>query len=177
MEFEMFYWKVQRELRKNRKPIILLFGNGFESQILLQVLLKLRKSFLVVHVAHESKVTKVMKIVHKFKLKHLILRSTEYDKENKTWTIFEQKDGICADELNFGFSNKDYLIVSGFELGEPKLVKAFEQGYFDMMYCPLLRLCDEDIECLYQNMKDEEQNGKFLYSNLTSDSHHNILIV
>ena len=170
----MFTWKLQREMRHNRKPILLFFGNGYDSQLLLLALSKLRKSFTIVHVASERLNQKVKNIFNSFSdHQKIILRPHSRKKHFKT---FYNDDAFCFEDLNFGFSPHDYFIVAGFKLTEPSLVKAYHRGDFHDLYCPLLRYPDEWIETLYQDMKDTEKLGKFMHDNLTSDSHHNIQI-
>jgi len=160
-------------MRNNRKPIMLLFGNGYESQLLLAVLLKLQKKFTIVHVAEEHIPKKVRSVLSKTQQRNLIFRPWRKDKRHKT---FYASNTICLEDLNFGFSSKDYFILAGFELSEPSLVKGFMNGLFKDMYCPLLRYSEEWIQRLYQDMKDNEEVGDFLFDNLTSDSHTNITI-
>ena len=168
--FQRLCWRVKRELRNNRKPILLLFGNGYESQILLSVLNHLNKKCTIVHVAHGKLNSKTIRVFHHFRQhNHLIMRPYEASKHYKTFTV---GDAVCPDVLDFGFSHKDYLIMAGFKLSEPILTKAHERGLFKNMYCPLLRYSNDWIETLYQDMKDNETIGDFMFDNLNSDSHH-----
>jgi len=174
MEFQKFTWNLQRIMRHNRKPIILLFGNGYDSQIILMALHKLKKHFILVHVAEDKISSKILKVMSRFVGKNkVILRPHRIHNDYKT---FYNDNAFCVEDLNNGFSSKDYLIIAGFKLSEPSLIKAFYRGDFDSLLCPLLRYTDGDIEVLYQDMKDTEKFGDFLFSNLTSDSHHNIVI-
>lgn len=64
-EFEKLKWRLKRELKGNRKPILLFFGNGYESQILALALYRLRKPFIFVHVnSPQAKSPKVMGLKH-----------------------------------------------------------------------------------------------------------------
>jgi len=174
MEFEKLTWKLQREMRHNRKPIVLFFGNGYDSQLLLMALHKLRKKFKVVHVASEELSRKVQNIFSRLKHEVILLRPHRVDKGFKQ---FHNDNAFCCEDLNFGFSTKDYFLIAGFNLTEPTLMKAYQRGVFRNLYCPLLRYPDEWITTLYQDMKDTEKLGEFMHDNLTSDSHHNIKIV
>ena len=177
MEFEMFCWKVQRELRKNRKPIILLFGNGFESQILLLVLHKLKKKFLVVHAYDDKLWDKTKNVLRHFKHEYLLLKTDRVTSENKSFCLDASSKAIFFEKMKLGFPFDKYLIVTGFKDSETSLRKALLDGFFEEMYCPLLRYPDESVQMLYQNMTDTESLGKFLWKNNLSDSHHNITIV
>jgi len=171
--FQRLCWRIKREMRHNRKPVILLFGNGYESQLMLATLLKLRKKFTIIHVAEKHVTKKVRSVLLKSQQRTLILHPY---RENKGYKTFYNDGVVCLEDLNFGFSPKDYFIVSGFNLSEPSLVKSYLKGTFNGMYCPLLRYSEEWIQELYQDMKDNEEIGSFLFDNHTSDSHHNIVI-
>jgi len=172
--FQQLCWRIKRALHNNRKPILLLFGNGYESQLLLVALHKLRKKFCIVHVTTDKLSRKTRNVLTKFKhQQHLILRVEQINGGYKT---FYGGEPFSAEDLNFGFSAKDYFIIAGFKTSEPSLVKAFHNEVFDDLYCPFL-WCDDDlIEVLYQAMKDNEHIGSFMFDNLDSDSHHNIII-
>lgn len=163
---------MQRELSKNRKPIVLFFGGGYESQILLGTLLKLHKDFLIVHNIMGKTSRKVRKVLAYSGRRRLLLRNYQEDEDIKSFLA----KPFCFEENECGFSEKDYLLIAGFKLSEPYLVKAFYKGHYNSLYCPLLRMCDEDIERIYQDMKDQEEFGGFLYEHLASDSHHNITV-
>ena len=172
LEFQRFTWNLQRIMRHNRKPILLLFGNGYESQIILMALHKLGKKFTIIHCATGERLTsRTLKVISKFVGKNkLILRPY---KKNKAYKIFYAGDNaFCIEDLTFGFSPKDYLIIAGFNLTEPPLMRGFQNGIFDDILCPLMRYCDEHTEKLYQDMKDTERLGAFLHENMDSDSHH-----
>jgi hypothetical protein len=161
-------------MRHNRKPILLLFGNGYDSQLLLAVLLKLRKTFTIAHLAEQTLDRKVLAVLQKANQRNVIFRP---DRKHVGYKTFYGGDIISLEDLMFGFSAKDYFIIAGFKLSEPSLMKAYEKGTFDNMYCPLLRYSDGWIETLYQDMKDNEEIGSFLFENNTTDSHHNISII
>jgi len=173
--FLKFTWRVQRETRKNRKPIVLFFGNGYDSQLLLMALHKLKKKFTIVYIVHGKFTKKTRNVLQKFAQNpKIILRPREEEKEFKN---FYNGDGFCFEDMDFGFSPKDYLIVAGFKANtEPSLIRAFYNDAFCDLYVPLLRYTDDWIERLYQEMKDSEKLGQFMYDNLQSDSHHNITI-
>jgi len=174
-QFQKFCWRLKRETRQNRKPILLLFGNGYESQILLLALHRLKKKFIIVHVAEKNVPFKTRRILWQFKNQtHLILRPRIEDKSFKS---FYCGNAICVEDLNVGFSGNDYFIISGFKLSEDSLSQAYYEGTFNSMYCPFLRYADEQIASLYQDMKDNDSLGSFLWKNITSDSHHNIEIL
>ncbi len=171
-EFQKLCWRMQRELSKNRKPLVLFFGGGYESQILLGVLLKLRKEFLIVHNVMGGIGCKVREVLSFSGQRYLLLRNWKENKDTKVFT----SEPFCFEENECGFSEKDYLLIAGFKLSEPYLVKAFYKGVYNSLYCPLLRMCDEDVEQIYQDMKDGEKFGSFMFEHLASDSHHNIVI-
>lgn len=171
--FQKLCWRLKRDLQHNRKPILLLFGNGYESQLLFTALHKLRKKFSVIHVADKVLSAKTRRILFHFKQHHLILRP---DRKNHSYKTFYGGDVFTCEDIDFGFSAKDYFIIAGFKLSEPSLIKGYMRGSFKNLYCPLLRYSDEWIETLYQDMKDNEQIGEFMFDNLESDSHHNITI-
>jgi len=173
MEFEKLTWRIKREMQHNRKPILLLFGNGYDSQLLLMALHKLRKKFMVIHAANGRLTKKTKTILKKLGCSHLILRPYN---NGDPYKKFYTNEAFCVEDLNFGFSHKDYFIITGFKITEPSLVKAFQRGFFNDLYAPLLRYSDDWIETLYQDMKDTEPLGEFLYENIQSDSHHNITI-
>jgi len=155
---------------------MLLFGNGYDSQILFMALHELGKRFIVVHAVNGDKILsrKTTRILKKFGYPHIILRPDDKDAHYKS---FCGGDPFTFEKMTIGFSAKDYFIIAGFKADtEPPLVKAFYNGAFDELYCPLLRLCDENIEQLYQDMKDNTRLGDFLFENLNSDSPHNITI-
>ena len=172
--FQRFCWRLKRELSNNRKPILLLFGNGYESQLHIVALLKLQKTFRIIHVADDTLDRKTKRVLLKSRQRFLIFRPYRKDEKYKAFTC---NDAICPEELNFGFSSKDYFIIAGFKASEPSLIKGFYNGLFDSMYCPFLRYSDEWIQTLYQDMKDNEKIGGFMFDNLDSDSHHNITII
>ena len=172
--FQRLCWRIKREMSKNRKPILFLFGNGYDSQILLAVLLKLKKKFMIIHNANNVSPKKVNRVLSKARQKTLILRPYE---EEKTYKTFSHDKAFCFEKLNFGFSSEDYFIIAGFKISEPSLIKGYFNGLFKTLYCPLLLYSDEWIQTLYQDMKDNEKIGEFLFENLTSDSHHNIAII
>jgi hypothetical protein len=172
--FERLTWQIKRELQHNRKPILLLFGNGYESQILLAALQKLGKPFTIVHAVYGEKLgVETRRMLNKFKKKsRIILRPRKKNFESKVWTL--NSHALCFEDLNYGFSQKDYLLIGGYKISEPTLIKSYENGSFNGLYCPLLRCSDEWIQRLYQDLKDNEPMGNFFHQNLASDSHHNI---
>ena len=172
--FDRFCWNLQRELKGNHKPLVLFLGNGFESQILLLALHRLRKRFVIVHIADTKVGKKVRQVLSKFRNMYTIILRPERSKDG--YKVFENREAWTPEDLRWGFSPKDYLVVTGFKLSEHYLLKAFYKDVFGGVYSPLLRYCDEDVQALYQDMKDNEPLGQFLFDNLTSDSHHNITI-
>lgn len=177
LEFEAFYRALKHDLRLNRKPIVLFFGNGYDSQILLASLSKIRRKIIVVYVQlgkNPKGLLKAKRIAQKFaKFTWLFLRvdpNAMDEKETKTWTVTEQV--FLTENHSLGFGFKDYVLITGHKLHEPYQIKAFEKGLFKNLFCPLLRFSDDWITRLYQNMKDTDPLGKFLNENLDSDSAH-----
>ena len=173
--FDKFCWNMQRKLSSNHKPLVLFLGNGYESQILLLALHRLRKKFLIVHVADNKVCGKVRRVLSKFRSVYTFILRPE--REEDGMKCFSNHDAFAPEGLRYGFSAKDYLVVAGFKLSESALCQAYYSGTFEDIYTPLLRYCDEDVQELYQDMKDNEPLGQFLFDNLTSDSHHNIEVV
>lgn len=173
MEFEKLTWRIRREMQSNRKQILLLFGNGYDSQLLLMALHKLRKKFTVIHSVNGRFSKKTRNILQKVGCQYLVLRPHNGEDNYKK---FYGGNTFLIEDLNFGFSSKDYFIITGFKITEPSLVKGFHRGLFNNLYAPLLRYSDDWVETLYQDMKDTEPLGEFFYENIQSDSHHNISI-
>lgn len=175
--FQKFCWRLKRELKHNRKPILLFFGGGYDSQILLLALHKVRRKVTVIHLVHnEDKIPKKIKNVLKLfsKNTNIFMRSDQEEDGSKTWgshqgIFFSEKNGI-------GFGKKEYLLITGHKMTEPLITRYFMNDKHNILYSPLLRYCDESIQELYQDMKDNERLGKTLFENLWSDSHHNIKI-
>jgi len=136
---------------------------------------ELGKQFLVVHATNNGDFLskKTNHILKRFGYPHIILRP---DDKNTHYKSFYGGDPFTFETLRFGFSPKDYFIITGFKATEPFLKRGWENHAFDDYYCPLLRCCDENIEQLYQDMKDNTPLGDFMFENLNSDSHHNIQI-
>lgn len=172
--FEKLCWKIQREMRHNRKPILLLFGNGYESQIVLLALQKLHKKFTIIHAFNYTLCRKTRTVLKKFKKPTILFQVYDgEDKENKTWSIVNK--AIFFEKISLGLPFNHYVIVTGFQMGgDSKLIKAFHQGMFENMYSPLLRYPEEFIQTIYQDMIDNEPLGKFLWQNNESDSLTNI---
>jgi len=172
--FQKLCWRLKRDLKHNRKPLLLLFGNGYESQLLFVALHRLRKKFTVVHIVDYVLSKKTRHVLSQFsQYSSLLLRPYRKHDGFKT---FYGGNVFSSEDLDFGFSEKDYFIIAGFKASEPSLRKAFNRGIFNKLYCPFLRFSDEWVETLYQDMKDNDAIGEFMFENLNSDSHHNITI-
>jgi hypothetical protein len=154
-----------------------MFGNGFESQILLLALHKLRKQFFIVYTVCERIPKKTKRVLRKFGKKHqvILLQSEREDPDYKTW-IMEEK-ALFAESNKVAFSATHYCVITGHKASEPSLMRGFQRGDFDHLVCPFLRCSDEYVQSIYQDMKDHERMGKFLWTNNMSDSHHNIEIL
>ena len=172
--FDRFCWNMQRELSSNHKPLVLFLGNGYESQILLLVLRRLQKKFLIVHVADNKVCGKVRRVLSKFRSAYTVILRPERTEDGMK--CFKNQEAFTPEDLRYGFSRKDYLVIVGLKLSEPLLCQAYYSGTFEDVCTPLMRYCDEDVQELYQDMKENEPLGQFLFDNLTSDSHHNIEI-
>lgn len=172
--FQRLCWQIQRDLHRNRKRIILLFGNGYESQIMLLALRTLGKKFTIVHAASDGLSRKTSTVLSKFRMyPRIILRPTRKQRKFKTFYCWP----FSLEGMTCGFSKKDYLIVSGFQTGgEPILRQALDRNFFEAIYSPLLRCSDEYIGQIYQDMKDNHRLGSFMHTNLASDSSHRINI-
>jgi len=169
-EFKKLVWRMKRELRTNRKPILLFYGNGYESQILALALHKMHKSFTFVHVASPHVDTQKVKRVMK-KLGNNIPIILHIPIKSQQFKSFEIYGPLLIPEESFaGFSLKDYCIVTGFKLDEPSIVKCFMSGGFERMYSPLMRCPDEYVEDVYEEIENSGKLGKFMSKNLTSDS-------
>lgn len=174
--FDLLTWRVRRELRNNRKPIILFFSNGYESQLLLAILHRLGKRPTLVHLRNDNLILpkKLFNVLNKYKFPHYFLRGEMKDKYKKSFSIINNFNTFTFEDISCGFSSQDYLLIADFQIGcETSLLNSFFHDMFDKMYCPLLRCCDSDIERYYQAMKDNYRLGKFLFQNITSDSIHN----
>lgn len=169
LDFQCFVWGFQRSLRKVKKPIVLFYGNGYESQLLLMALLKTRRKFTIVHIAYNGCLPRKTSIVlRKFKKYHpIILHAKPAKNGKKTWgndgKMFEIEDS------NIGLSMNSHHIIFGMKLDEPSIVKAWQKNALEGLDCPLLRFPDEEIDRLYSDMVDTEPLGKFMKKNLTSD--------
>ena len=171
-EFQNFVANLQREL-KGKRNLLLFYGGGYDSQLLLVALSKIRRHITVAHTIlfPKSYWKHIRKVQTKYPQHHWIkLRANIDDADTKTWTIYNET--LFTEEHKLGFSSKDYTIILGHKLHEPYQIKAFEYGVFKSFVTPLLRYSDEWVACLYQDMKDTEQLGKFLHSHLVSDSPH-----
>jgi hypothetical protein len=169
MEFQRLVWGLQRNLHKVRKPIMLFYGNGYESQLLLMALHKTRRKFIIVHVTFNGSLNeKTRNILRKFsQYNQIILCANPEDVKKKSWHVIGKT--ISIEKLDTGFSSEFYHMIFGIKIDELSLVKAWENNAFENLNCPFLRFPDEEIEKLYSDMVDTERMGKFMRENLTSD--------
>ena len=172
--FQQLIWQMRRELKKEKRPIVLFFGGGYDSQILLYALSKVRRKFTAVHcLGYEEPIPDKIKTV----LKHfkgvlpIFLRVCYRHRKYKTW--YFQNNIWLQDKQLAGFCTNDYCLVTGHEANETSLhINFIEKKMENDIFCPLIRYSDDYISMIYQDMKDDWCHGEILYENSMSDSHH-----
>lgn len=165
---------MRSELKTEKRPIVLMYGGGYDSQILLYALSKIKRKFIAVKVLSdkEALADEFKTSISLFKgVTPIFLRTRPKSKAYKTW-YWECSHLWLQDSQIAGFSKKDYCIVTGHKANETSLKKFFIENKMETeLYCPLIRYSDDHITAIYKDMLNWK-HGKTLLMNCISDSCH-----